>query len=120
MALETEGSRGAQGGEGETGRQADTVRTSSFVGLPSAGGQAGDRKRLWLGLAPAQLVLGPSVHTLRCLPATTLQSPANRWLGMSHTSVPIIPRARPVWVRLSLCFCDGQAIGSGRTEGPFT
>lgn len=24
-----------------------------------------------------------------------------------------------MWVRVSLCFCDGQATGSGRAEGPF-
>lgn len=39
--------------------------------------------------------------------------------GVRHQG-PHSPQGQAVCVKVSLCFCDGQATGSGRAEGPLT
>lgn len=72
----------------------------------------------WVDYAPSGLgslctgVEGPTSHHA----AEACKQTA--W-GVQHQG-PHSPQGQAMWVRVGLCFCDGQATGSGRAEGLFT
>lgn len=111
----TQRSKGGWSGRlpGRGGEQADRLvlrALSSFNGLPGAEGIAG-KGGSGQGRPHPVLSRGP---LCRCQGAR--QPPFHRaWQTNSFRGVgiwvPILPTARPKWIRVSLCFCDGHSPG---------